>query len=180
MRFIIGTKSVTKLPVARRVIAESLGERRFTLKGHEVRSGVPKTPWNEQTYRGAVTRARACRRLEPSADFWIGLESGLVERFGHVFEEAWACVITTSGEVYYGFSSGLKVPDFILEKMETHGRPHWHVMRTLRRERKGVKDTWGEYTGQKMQRTVSLEEALRNALIQIFAPAHSYYHRKRA
>lgn len=44
------------------------------------------------------------------------LESGLVERFGQIYEEAWACVISSEMNEYFGYSSGLKVPDSIIKK----------------------------------------------------------------
>lgn len=36
-------------------------------------------------------------------------------------------------------------------------------------------DTWGTYSGGAILREISLEEALRNALIQIAAPDNSFY-----
>jgi hypothetical protein len=39
-------------------------------------------------------------------------------------------------------------------------------------------DTWGSYSGGVLPRTVSLEEALRNALTQVIAPPESFYKMK--
>lgn len=54
---------------------------------------------------------------------------------------------------------------------------HGPAMRAIR-EIHGIendKDTWGLYTNYALLRAVSLEESLRNALIQIFAPAGHLY-----
>jgi non-canonical (house-cleaning) NTP pyrophosphatase len=95
-----------------------------------------------------------------------------------VFEESWACVLDSKGKEHLGFSSGLRVPDFVLTQMKKYQEEHCQVMRRLRSNPDGPKDTWGDYSAGTILRTVSLEESLRNALIQVFAPEASYYHLK--
>jgi len=173
MRMTVGTESEIKLGAVRLVLGQLLKDHDFEVIGQETDSGVPPTPWNEETLHGAQNRARACRA--EGADYRIGLESGLVERFGMVFEEAWACVIDAKNNEVLGFSSGLRVPDYVLREMKENGEEHRHTMRRLRKNPDGPKDTWGDYSGGLILRTVSLEESLRNALIQVLAPADSYY-----
>lgn len=178
MRYCIGTASAIKLGAAKKVIETILGDTPFEIEGMETDSGVPLTPWNRETLMGARNRAAACREMKPEADYWVGLESGIVERFDATFEEAWACVLTRAGEEYLGFSSGLKVPDYVLSQMKERNEEHRQVMHRLRKNPDGPKDTWGDYSAGMILRTVSLEESLRNALIQVFAPQESYYRRK--
>ncbi len=55
--------------------------------GHDADSKMPEAPHDNETYEGALNRAQACYELG-GADCYVGLESGLVERYGHFFEEA--------------------------------------------------------------------------------------------
>jgi len=53
---------------------------------------------------------------------------------------------------------------------------HSEVMTLIEEEYgKLPNDTWGTYSGGLILREVSLEEALRNAVIQIVAPEQSFY-----
>jgi hypothetical protein len=54
--------------------------------------------------------------------------------------------------------------------------PHNETMTILEKEHNlPDADTWGTYSGNKLLREISLEESLRNALIQIFATDKSFY-----
>lgn len=97
MKFIIGTESKIKLEAARGVINQVLKSNSVNITGIEVESGVPATPWNQETLDGAKNRATNSKTIIPDADYWIGLESGLVDRFGFVFEEAWCCLLDKQG-----------------------------------------------------------------------------------
>jgi non-canonical (house-cleaning) NTP pyrophosphatase len=137
-------------------------------------SGVPPTPHGEQTFAGARNRAWHSRRHGP-ADFYVGLESGLVERHGQLFEEAWACVLAADGREYAGYSSGLRVPDGVARRMRESGRAHHQVMEEIERELALPHDTWSNYTEGVLVREVSLHEALRNAVVLIASGVGSLY-----
>src|SRR5690606_21361072 len=102
----------------------------FTVEGFDADSRVPETPWDRQTYDGARNRARHCKE-QNMGDYFIGLESGLIERYGHIFEEAWCCIVNEAGEEYFGYSSGLKVPDYIIQKMDELKIDHNSVMKLI-------------------------------------------------
>ena len=106
------------------------------------------------------------------------MESGLIERYGHIYEEAWSVVITKDGKEFNGYSSGLKVPDFILNKMDEMKMEHSDVMTIIEDEYgKLPNDTWGTYSGGTILREVSLEEALRNVFTQITCPDTGFYNK---
>lgn len=177
MKFIIGTRNEKKVKSVREMVAQVSNLENFTVKGFDAASEVPETPWDRQTFEGARNRAQNCKESN-DGDYFIGLESGLIERYGHIFEEAWCCVLSSTGEEYFGYSSGLKVPDYIIQKMDELKIDHNSVMKLIEDEVEGLyKDTWANYSGKSISRTVSLDEALRNALIQTFASEKSYYKR---
>ena len=177
MKILVGSTSERKITTVRNVITSLELEAEVT--GFAANSSVPSTPWDEQTHDGARNRAQNCRQTDPTAELCIGLESGLVIRYGEAYEEAWACVIDTRGRNFLGYSSGLRLPQTVINQMNQTGQTHQDVMTILRQDRGlpgDTKDTWGDYTGGQLLRDTSLEEALRNALIQAIAPAHSMYH----
>lgn len=175
MKIITGSASKRKIDITEKVVKQLFNDTTIEVTGYASVSGVPETPYDKETFDGARNRALDAQGNVPDADCYIGLESGLIERYGHIFEEAW-CVVLFDNKEYYGYSSGLKVPDFILEKMDTLGRPHSEVMHLIEQEyNKTPSDTWGTYSGAAILREVSLEEALRNALIQVTAPEDSLY-----
>lgn len=145
--------------------------------GYSTSSGVPETPYGEQTYQGAKTRSRNCMD-SGIADCYVGLESGLVERYGDLYEEAWAHLITKDGKEYTGYSSGLKVPDYITTRMKELDMEHCDVMTLIGEELGNLpNDTWGTYSGGLILREISLGEAVRNALIQLLPYEQNLYGR---
>ncbi|MDO8515897.1 MAG: inosine/xanthosine triphosphatase [bacterium] len=175
MNFVIGSTSQRKIDVAKKIISEYF-KNQFLVEGYAANSQVPETPWDKQTFDGARNRALDAKSHASNAEHYIGLESGLLERYGHIYEEAWCVIISQNGEEYFGYSSGLKVPDYILKRMDELKVDHSGVMTILEKESGNLpNDTWGSYSGGTLLREVSLEEAIRNALIQITAPKESFY-----
>jgi non-canonical (house-cleaning) NTP pyrophosphatase len=178
MKFVIGSTSKRKIDVAEKIIRQFFNKEEITVEGYAAKSLVPETPWDKQTFDGAQNRANDSKVNNNGADYYIGVESGLIERYGHIYEEAWCVVIAPDNKEYYGYSSGLKVPDLILKRMDELKMEHSDVMTIIEKEfGKLPNDTWGTYSGGTILREISLEESIRNALIQITAPENSLYNR---
>lgn len=177
MRIVIGSESGRKIDTATRVLKEVLGHDDFSVLGCAALSGVPETPWDEETFKGARNRAQHSQELVPGGDYFLGVESGLVGRYGKVFEEAWCCVLGAKATEAYGYSSGLELPRYVVDAMQYEG--HAAVMARLE-ETHGIQhamgsDTWGSYTGGVLLRDTSIAEAVRNALVQAFPQDGSFY-----
>ncbi|HEU5114551.1 MAG TPA: inosine/xanthosine triphosphatase [Candidatus Paceibacterota bacterium] len=178
MKAIIGSASERKIKTVERALAPIAPETVHVL-GFKASSGVPETPYDKQTFDGARNRAMHSKEAG-DADFYVGLESGLVERYGHMYEEAWCVVLAKDGAEYHGYSSGLKIPDYVLKRMDELGMEHCDAMTIIEKEHGDLpNDTWGNYSGGMILREQSLEEAVRNAFIQCFAPKHSFYKTKK-
>ena len=169
--------SKRKIEVAEKIIRHLFPDVALRVEGYGAASGVPETPYDRETFNGARNRAHDAKvHIPDAADYYIGLESGLVERYGHIYEEAWCAVLASDGREYFGYSSGLKVPDYVLQKMDKLQMKHNEVMTILEEEHgKLPNDTWGSYSGGMLVREMSLEEAIRNALIQIVASDMSFF-----
>ncbi len=176
MKIIIGTKNQKKIDVTLSVFSSVLSIEDMVVEGRNALSGVPEAPHNQETYQGAYNRAAECYK-EVGADYYIGIESGIVERYGNIFEEAWAVVISHDGTERVGYSSGLMLPKTVVSRMNA-GQKHDEIMAYFDKEFNlpdDNRDTWSRYTGGNISRQVSLEEALRNALIQIAHSERSLY-----
>lgn len=171
----IGTRNQLKLLVIEKVFGSILKTQEITVEGMDCESDVPATPQGEETKTGATNRALFCQD-HSVADYYIGIESGLVSRYDDIYEEAWACIIDNSGSLYFGYSSGLKLPPIIQKTMQEYSIPHSEAMRKLQAKHGLVAgDTWGNYTENTLSRSSSILEATRNALIQIEAPSKSLF-----
>ncbi|MFA6158025.1 MAG: inosine/xanthosine triphosphatase [Candidatus Paceibacterota bacterium] len=178
MKIILGSTNNRKIEVVKKALKTVTGNFPEVF-GFKADSKVPETPYDKQTFDGARNRAVQARDEAGDADMYIGLESGLIERYGNVYEEAWCYILTKDGREYSGYSSGLRLPDYVLSEMKRLNKEHCDVM-TILEERHGnlPNDTWGSYSSGMITRENSLEEALRNVLIQIYAPEQSFYKQK--
>src|SRR3989344_6066928 len=152
MKFVIGSGNERKIKVAEKIIRQMWSDgANSEVSGYPAVSGVPETPYDKQTFDGARNRALDAKTHIVDADYYVGMESGGIERYGHLYEEAWSAVITAAGEEYFGYSSGLKVPDYVLKKMNELGMEHCDVMTVLEEKHgKLPNDTWGNYSGGKL------------------------------
>lgn len=176
MKVIIGTKNQKKVDVVGDVFRILLDNEDVVVEGHDAQSKVPEAPHGEETYLGARNRAIECYE-NGGADYYIGIESGLVERYGSMFEEAWAVVISHDGTERIGYSSGLMLPKTVVDRMND-GQKHNEIMAYFDKKFNlpdDNRDTWSRYTGGNISRQVSLEEALRNALIQAVDTERNLY-----
>lgn len=178
MKIILGSASDRKIKTVEQAF-KSLTSEEIVVAGFKADSKVPETPYDKQTFDGAKNRAEHSKK-GGKADFYVGLESGLVDRYGSLYEEAWCVAIAQDGREYYGYSSGLKLPDYVIGEMKRLNKEHCDVM-TILEERHGKlpNDTWGSYSAGMITRENSLFEAVRNAFIQILAPKESFYKQTR-
>jgi inosine/xanthosine triphosphatase len=66
----------------------------FEVRGVSVASGVSAQPMtDDETYTGALNRAKGAALAVPDADYWVGIEGGLEEKRGELHGVAWIVVI---------------------------------------------------------------------------------------
>jgi len=71
-------------------------------------SSQPMT--DEETLEGADTRASLARDLEPQADYWVGIEGGVMDRGTHMSGFAWV-VVYSEGKRGVGRSGEFFLPE---------------------------------------------------------------------
>jgi non-canonical (house-cleaning) NTP pyrophosphatase len=180
MKIIVGTQNKRKITAVESVVNSLVEREDISVCGCSAESDVRDTPLAAETKDGAINRAKNSMVCEPEADMYIGIESGLVQRYGEWFEEVWVATIY-KGKTFTAYSSGITLPQAVSDQLDVDGQNHMRIMDVLRAEHEidihgelGV-DTWGNYTGNKVVREVGLEEAVRNTLVQIFPGEKSFY-----
>lgn len=74
-------------------------------------SGINEQPYGlDETRRGALNRAKAAQEMQPSADLFVGIESGLVCADGIYLDMTMIVVLTSGGRVFSSVSAGHQVP----------------------------------------------------------------------
>lgn len=172
MIIILGTTSAIKQQALEEILRQYQDVlpflKDYKVMLHEAESLVPITPYNNQTLQGARNRVKALfEKYVRVGDLFVGLESGLVEREGMLFEECWCAIYDKTGKEHVGYSSGLLLPIHITKEMEK-GKTHPEALKDIAEEM-GInhKDTWAVYSQGKLSRTESIKEAFRNALLSI-------------
>lgn len=180
MKIIVGTQNKRKVAAVKLVVESLIKVDGISIIGCSAESAVRDTPLDAETKKGAVNRAKNSMECEPEADMYIGIESGLVERYGEWFEEVWVAVVYQD-KIFTTYSSGIALPLAVSKQLNKDVQNHMEIMGALRtvhgidiHAELGV-DTWGNYTGNKVVREVGLEEAVRNTLVQIFPGKKSFY-----
>jgi non-canonical (house-cleaning) NTP pyrophosphatase len=164
MKLILGTASTLKLGAVKTVIVEfsnkNLLKTEVNIFTKTVNQNLPKTPYGDDTYAFAKKRIQLLKTDQADGDFYVALESGVINRHGNWYEECWCVISDKIDNFYSGYSSGLAIPTFIAERLEK-GEEHFEIIDSL-----GVnnpKATWNLYTNGTILREKSIEEAFRNA-----------------
>ena len=88
--------------------------------GFDVDSKVSVQPVGDETFSGAKNRAEAVMELEEDdADFYVGAEGGIVQHGTQWFTFACMCIINRSGNMGYGITPQLPLPDEISNRLLT-------------------------------------------------------------
>ena len=130
MKVCAGTRNPAKLAGIREAFEEFFG-REVEVYGVGVESGVGDQPWGEEeVWKGALTRAKNAAK-ECEADFYVGVESGIIERRGRYFVVNAVAVINGS-RVFLGMGPWLEL--------------HPRLVREIK-DRKEMEEVMEELTG---------------------------------
>lgn len=109
----VASTNPAKIAAVRDAFTLVFPEQAFTVEGIAALSGVRDQPLTcDETLLGAKNRVRHCREQCPNADFIVGLEAGIDEKFTF----AWM-VIEHQGKMSESRSASLPLPPLALEKI---------------------------------------------------------------
>ena len=120
----VGSENPVKVAAVRAVFSRIFSA--VNVLAVKVNSGVPPQPFNEDTVRGAVNRAKeALRRCH--ADFGVGIEAGLFSmpkvkflKTGFV-DVQWCAIADSEGRISLGCGPGFEHPPAVIERVLREG-----------------------------------------------------------
>jgi len=169
MRIVISSHNPVKMAASKAAFVAVFPGANMEFIPLEVASGVSEQPGSDaESRQGASNRANNARRLQPDADFWVGLEGGLEWIEGEPLASAWMVVIDAFGRLGQARTTTLPLPpavkELLLQGMEL-GDANDRVFATLHSKQAG--GAFGLLTDGRMTREIVYTQALILALLPL-------------
>lgn len=161
MKIYIATKNERKIDLAKKILSSFFSD--VEVIGCEAKSEVSDTPWGKETYDGARNRSKNSLKENVIGDFGLGLETGLVEKYGNIYEETWCCITDKKEKEFWGYSSGNVIPEDVLKRFVQNKDTDTKSLEVFNQK----DNSWQLYSGNMELRDICLENAIRLAAKQI-------------
>jgi len=120
MKILVGSKNPTKLDAVKESFAMYYNDD-LEVTGISVDSDISDQPLGNETFEGANNRAKALEKINKEqnlrADFFVGIEGGVIEFDDKNFNSNMACVISKDGKVGFGVSPVYQLPNSVKDKL---------------------------------------------------------------
>jgi inosine/xanthosine triphosphatase len=116
MRVSVGSDNPVKIHAV-----ENVMRRIFTdvqVSTCRVNGSVPQEPWDDEVEKGAIERAR---RSLGRNDFGVGIEAGIFEHKGLLYDVQFCAVVDKVDRVTLGHGPGFLYPPSVVEKLRNGG-----------------------------------------------------------
>ena len=108
IKVVVGTSNSLKVQAVKEAFSKAFNEK-VEVEKRSVKSGVPAQPFGDDVFKGAINRAKACIE-KGEADFYVGIEGGIIEKLGKVMTFAAVCIIDSKGRMSIGTSGHFPLP----------------------------------------------------------------------
>ena len=119
MKILVGSKNPVKIEAVEEAFLKYF--KKVEVIGIEVDSKVPNQPINEETFEGAENRALELKRINKTkklnAQFFIGLEGGIIELYSKWFNFGVVYIIDNEGKTGLGISPCFELPDRMVQEL---------------------------------------------------------------
>ena len=96
---IVGSRNPVKISCTNGGFHQAF-EGTYLVEGLNVSSNVDAQPvGDEQTFRGAMNRAKNSNTVFPEADYWVGIEGGVEKFQGELAAFAWVVILDKKGKI---------------------------------------------------------------------------------
>ena len=90
---VVASQNPVKVKAVRNAFKRMFPEERFEILSVSVQSGVKDQPTsNDETLKGALTRAKNAANESPDAEYWVGIEGGVEIKGEEMAAYAWIVV----------------------------------------------------------------------------------------
>lgn len=111
MNIVVASRNPVKIDAVRQAFASQFSSATLNLIPIDVESGVNDQPASDQeTRQGARNRVEEARRVQPDADYWVGLEGGIESIDDQLMAFAWMVVSGKNNRVGEARSVTLPLP----------------------------------------------------------------------
>jgi inosine/xanthosine triphosphatase len=168
MKILVGSKNPVKISSVEESFANYFDN--LEVIGVEVDSGVSHQPFGDETFIGARNRASALIKINNeqqfNAEFFIGIEGGVIYQFEKWFAFGCMCIIDNNGNVGFGLTPHFELPANVVEELQK-GIELGEVMDEIQNEEntKQKQGAIGYFTNGVMNRKELYIEGLKVAVI---------------
>lgn len=168
MKVLVGSTNPVKIEAVKEAFSKYFED--IQVEGIEVASGVSAQPVNEETFEGAKNRALELARINDEknlgAEYFVGIEGGIIELYSTWFAFGGMCIIDSNGRKSFGSSSHFPLPQSIINEL-LEGKELGIVMDKITGEHntKQKDGAIGFFTRNKMNRKELYVDGLTVALI---------------
>lgn len=114
-KIIVASKNPTKIQATLQGFQEMFPDETFEIEGVSVPSNVSDQPiGNEETFAGAMNRAKGAQQKIINADYWVGIEGGNIADNGEMEVMAWI-IILSKERMGKARTAGFYLPPRIVE-----------------------------------------------------------------
>jgi inosine/xanthosine triphosphatase len=114
-KIIVASKNPVKINSILNAFVKIFPDEKFEVEGVSVPSGVSDQPMGEdETIKGATTRVANAQKLYPDADYWAGLEGGIVKSDFGLMTFGWI-VVKSKERIGYGRTVSYFIPPKVAE-----------------------------------------------------------------
>jgi len=168
MKIVLGSKNESKRLAVADAFSEVFPDDAVQVKLVDADSGVSSHPVSgSESIKGALNRIKHARNLQPGADYYIGIEGGLLQVEGRFWEIGWVAIENNQGKVHTGISSGLELKGVLLDDIK-----NGLELNKVLEKRFGIKDIGkaNGFNGLATDDLVTRREAYRHGIIFALAP----------
>jgi len=122
MKVIVGSKNIPKRDATAVAFGKIFPDAKVEVIGVDTASGVSSHPTSAtEALKGAANRIADALRQSPGADYYVGIEGGLLRVDDRAWEMGWVVIQNSAGNVATGLSAGIEMKGQILQAI-TDGR----------------------------------------------------------
>ena len=169
MRVVVGSKNPVKVGAVRDVFKRYWPD--CEIEEVEVESGVASQPMSElETMNGARQRAYAALEADRDAEYGVGIEGGVCEIEGKMFECAWVCIVNKVGEEGLGGGLYFELPGKVATKIQVGGELGPIMEELMKFDVKRTSGAIGVFTKGQLGRKSAYVQIVLSALIKHVSP----------
>ncbi len=115
MNVIVGSNNEPKRLAVEHAFSRVFPYQEIKVESVKAESGVSDHPLSsEESLKGALNRTKYALKLRPGAEYYVGIEGGLLQSGGRVWEIGFVAIENNQGEIFTGISAGLELKGKLL------------------------------------------------------------------